>query len=138
MSFISPEELFKHIREENAQAIKRDDEDKAPGAINAAVEEAESYMSRYDYVTIFGMTGEDRNPILVMYIKEMAKWYFISICNAGVDYESAEKRYDQAVAWFNKLQKGWVVMRDWPLYNEQDGLGNSYSIASNEKRGQHY
>lgn len=138
MSFITPEELASHIRIENAQAISRGDEAKAPEAINAAMTEAQGYMSRYDYDTIFSMAGVDRNPILMMYIKEIAKWHFISVCNAGVDYKSAEDRYDKAIIWLKNLQAGKVVMRDWPLFQDGEEPSNSFTIRSNEKRGNHF
>jgi len=140
MSFITEQELTSHIRAENISAISRGDETKAPAAIDAAIQEAKSLLSKYDCDTLFSRTGDDRDPILMLYVKDIGKWHFLAVCNAGVDYEAAESRYDKAVSWLTKVQNSKAIMRDWPLYVEpgQTEPINTFLINSNPKRGNHY
>lgn len=134
--FISKAEFTSHIYEENLNVISRDDDTKVTSAISAAMEEATGYMSRFDFATLFAALADDRDPILMMYIKDIAKWHFINICNASVDLELAESRYKKAIAWLDKVQSGKVVPR-WPLAVDET-TANSFHIRSSTKRGNYY
>lgn len=136
MAFISKDEFTSHIYEENLNVISRDDDTKISAAINAAIEEATGYMSRFDFATLFAAVADDRDPILMMYVKDIAKWHFINICNASVDLELAGDRYKKAIAWLDKVQSGRVVPR-WPLAVDETNA-YSFHIRSSVKRGNYY
>lgn len=136
MAFISKAEFTSHMYEENLNAISRDDDTKISSALSAAIEEATGYMSRFDHQALFAATGDERDPILMMYVKDIAKWHFINICNASVDLELAGDRYKKAIAWFDKVQSGKVVPR-WPVAVDETSASN-FHIRSNVKRGNYY
>ena len=138
MSFITEEEFTSHVYEENIDIISRDDPGKLEEAIDAAVSEASGYMSRFDSDTLFAATGSERDPILVMYIKDIAKWHFMNICNAGTDLTLVQDRYEKAIKWFEKVQAGRVVPRNWPLINDEVSSPNYFHVKSNPKRGNYY
>lgn len=137
MSFITKTEFSTHVYEENVDVITRGDDTKLNDAINAAISEASGYMSRYDHTTLFAATGTERDPILMMHVKDIAKWHFVNLCNASVDLELALSRYKLAIAWFDKVQSGKIVT-EWPAAPTDQSPSTTWHIASNTKRGNYY
>ena len=145
MSFISKEELSLHFLEGTVDAISdaiiTDDESKVNESILAAVEEAASYMSRFNVDALFGASGEDRNPILLLYIKDIAAWHFIALANPNIDIETRRTRYEFAISWFIKVQSGKISPRGWPAaVPDESGADASkvFKYGSNKKKTQHY
>lgn len=139
MSFITKQELTSHIYEENMDVISRDDDQKVTDAIDSAVSEAKTYLNRFDVETLFARTGSDRDPILVLYIKDIAKWHFIPNCNAGVDYTAALDRYEKAIEFLKRIQNPKAgVPLGWPVFTEPEGIDTPFHIMSNHKRGNYY
>lgn len=138
MSYITKEEFTTHVYEENQQVISRGDDTKVDTALSAAISEATGYLSRFDTDSLFAATAENRDPILIMYLKDIAKWHFFNISNAGGDIELAKERYDMAIKWLDKVQSGRVTPKGWP-YPEGDNLPvPSFIISSRPKRGNYY
>lgn len=74
-------------------------------AIDAAIEEASGYLGAYDRKKIFGTEGDERNALLLIFVKDIAVWHFINLCNAGTDLQLRQDRYERAVAWLKSVQR---------------------------------
>jgi len=112
--FISVSELNTHIYENVITAITDSDTTIMPQAIEAATNEAMGYMSRYDFLTILEQTGTARDPVLLMYIKDMSVWHFMVLANPNLDYDARRTRYEHAIRWLEKVQDGRFVPAGWP------------------------
>ena len=112
MPFISKEDFTSHIYAEDINSISGDDDSKLDEAIEAAMLKAKRQLSKYDVDSIFAITeAEDKKPYkeLIRYIKDIAKWNFIGVCNLNVDYEDAEKRYKAAIAELKDIKNGELI-----------------------------
>lgn len=141
MAFITPEELETHLYKENIEAISREDGTILTAAIDAAIEEAYGYLGAYDRKRIFSATGSRRNPLLLIFVKDIAVWHFVNLCNAGCDLELREKRYDRAIAWLRQVQKGETTANLPVIDNDGDGkpdTAGEYIYGSNPRRNQHF
>ena len=122
MAFITKEDFYSHIYEEAVSTISRGNDKHLNSAIQAATNQAVRCMARYDTDAIFAIaTDEEKAPFaeLITYIKDIAKWHFIGVCNVQVDYEVAKDRYKQAVAELDKIRKGEDIP-GWPLKTESN------------------
>ena len=141
MAFITPEELETHLYKENIEAISREDGTILTAAIDAAIEEAYGYLGAYDRKRIFSATGSRRNPLLLIFVKDIAVWHFVNLCNAGTELELREKRYDRAIAWLRQVQKGETTANLPVIDNDGDGkpdTAGEYIYGSNPRRNQHF
>jgi hypothetical protein len=137
--FVSPEEIYTHLYDESVEAISGDNERMLQMAIDAAVVEAKGYLHRFDIDKIFNAAGDDRNPLLLYWVKDIAVWHYINIANPGVDWEVRERRYNAATAWLKGVQKRDIVP-DLPAPTDPDGEQTNttgWKIGSNPKRVQH-
>jgi len=114
MAYLTPDELKTHIYDETTSLISRGDQSLLQTAIDEAIAEARSYLTAYDTDAIFNSSGTSRNPILLLYVKDIAIWHFLAICNAGVDLSLREDRYNKAIAFLQGVQSG-KVNPDLPL-----------------------
>lgn len=137
MAFITPEELNTHLYRENIEAISREDETVVIAAIDAAVSEAKGYLSSYDTEKIFSAEGAERNALLLIFVKDIAVWHFINLCNAGTELQLRQDRYERAVAWLRQVQKG-EVTPDLPGIDTDGKPEGIYIYGSNPKRTQHF
>lgn len=137
--FLSNDEMKTHLYAENIQVIQRDDETILTAAIQGAIIEAKGYLKAYDVERIFTMSGEERNPLLLIWIKDIATWHFLVLCNAGHELALREKRYTQAIAWLRGVQKG-DIDPDLPTKEDEGGASGTGIIkfGSNDKREQHF
>ena len=104
MAYLEVEEMTTHIYEEDMDTISHGDDATMMSAIDAAIEEVQGYLTKYDTGKIFAARGKERNPILLLFVKDIAAWHFCNICNAGVDIEMREKRYNRAIEWLRNNQ----------------------------------
>ena len=111
MAFITPKELETHLYKENIEAISREDE-----TILTAVQEAYGYLGAYDRKKIFEATGSQRNALLLIFVKDIAVWHFVNLCNAGTDLQLRQDRYERAVAWLRQVQKS-DIKPNLPIIN---------------------
>jgi phage gp36-like protein len=137
--YLSKDEISTHLYTENVDVITRGDDTIVTAAIDAAISEAKGYLSAFDRAAIFGAMAEARNALLLTFVKDIASWHLINLCNAGSDSQLREHRYDRAIEWLTAVQKG-NVSPDLPVITAEDGTKVSAGIAygSNEKRGQHF
>ncbi len=133
--YISLEELKTHLRDETLQAISGEDETLLTMAVTGAESEAKGYLHKFDIAALWGKTAEQRDPLLCIWIKDIAVWHYINIANPGVDFAVRERRYMAAINWLKGVQKGDIVPPDYPLPETADT--SEFSIGSNPRRGNH-
>lgn len=109
MAYLIATELSTHLYQELANAINRNDVGTYDTAITAAIAEAKGYLNKFDTAAIFSATGDSRNPILLLYVKDIAVWHFITLAPANVDTEYRMLRYEKAIKWLSDVQKGNIV-----------------------------
>ena len=92
-----------------------------------------------DRTAIFEAEGTARNALLLTFVKDIAAWHLINLCNAGSDLKLRQDRYERAIAWLVAVQKG-NVSPDLPVNQTDDGIPTAPTISygSNTKRGQHF
>lgn len=136
---ITTEELKTHLYSENIGTISRGDETILQAAVDGAIAEVKGYLAAYDRERIFNATGTERNALLLIFLKDIAVWHFIVLCNAGTEYELREKRYDRAIAWLKGVQKG-EISPDLQTATEDDGdkATDTIRTGSNPKKNQHF
>lgn len=136
--FLTAEELKTHLYAENVNVISREDDTILTAAIDAATAEAKGYLAAYDREQIFVQTGNSRNALLLVFVKDIAVWHFINLCNAGTEIELRRHRYDRAIDWLKSVQKG-DVSPDLPAMQDDAGASTGIVIfGSNPKRNQHF
>lgn len=136
--YISIEELKTHLRDETITAISGEDLTLLTMAITGAESEAKGYLHKFDIAAIWAKTGDQRDPLMTIWLKDIAVWHFINIANPGVDFSVRERRYNAAIAWFKGVQKGDIVP-DFPVpidQNTGEEMNTSdFLFGSNTKRG---
>lgn len=130
---VTEEDFKTHMYAELIGAIGRNDQTILPQAIKAAEGEAEGYLSRFDTDTLFAAVGEERDPTLLMYVKDMAAWHFITLANPNTDLEFRKTRYEDAVRWLKGIQSGKIVPKGWPPAVEE-GAESFFHVSSSPKR----
>lgn len=139
MTFITPEELQTHLYKENIELISNEDETILMAAIDGAVQEAKGYLAAYDREKVFSAEYEKRNALLLIFVKDIAVWHFVNLCNAGTELELRRHRYERAVDWLKAVQRG-DVSPDLPMAQDDTGTSTAGIIkfGSNPKRSQHF
>lgn len=128
-----------HLYAELITAIGRDDQTVLQSAIDAALGEAEGYLARFDVTSLYAEVGGDRDPVLLMRLKDIAAWHFINLANADVDLELRKTRYEEAIKWLKDVQRGLVNMPDWPLPTETESTDyDVFRVSSRPRRETNY
>lgn len=137
--FLTNDEMRTHLYAENIDVIQRGDETILTAVIQGALVEAKGYLTAYDLEKTFGTTGNERNPLLLIWIKDLATWHFLVLCNAGHELGLRRERYDRAIRWFEGVQAG-KIDPDLPKLEDEDGnaAAGIIKFGSNPKRGQHF
>lgn len=114
-----------------------DNEDLLTEAIDTGISEALGYLDRFDLDAIMTSTDRKTYANLRTWIKDLAKWHFINICNVATDLQLAKERYDDAINRLKDIQRGITTPRGWalPKIEEQSG---AFTITSRPKRGNYY
>lgn len=124
--FLEIEELKSAIYNYQLDQITEADDDIVYMAISAATDEAKSYLRQnnkkewqdgrllYDVEQIFNATGTSRNALLLEMTKSIAVWYIMRLCNVDMMFDNAKDRYDRAIDWLKKVNKGDITL-DLPL-----------------------
>jgi hypothetical protein len=148
MPFLVRADLTTHLNDEIITEITRADDTKVTKAIAAAVGEAKSYLSRFDLLKIFGNAStdpevpEEQLETAKDFIKQIAVWKLIKICNASINLELAKTSYDEAITWFTKIQKGGADPEGWPYKADDPATLNDENsfvqFTTNQKRNNHF
>jgi len=104
--FLTGEELRTHLRNENIAAITRNDPVLIESAIDGAISEAEGYLAKFDTESIFSAVGDERNALLLLFVKDLATWHLIAVVNPNIELKHRKERYDRAVEWLKAVQSG--------------------------------
>ena len=139
MAYLTTDEISTHLYPEVVTEINRTDASRLQSAIDAATEEASGYLSAYDVPAILAQTGTARNPTLLLFIKDIAVWHYIQLSNPGVEMELRLSRYEKAIKWLDKVQRG-DVTPNLPQLQSQEGepLKNYFKWGSNPKRQDYF
>jgi phage gp36-like protein len=137
--FLENSELKTHLYSDNVDVITRGDITIVQAAIDAAISEAKGYLGAFNCEAIFTATANERNALLLTFVKDIAAWHLLNLCNAGSDLKLRQDRYERAVEWLKQVQKG-NVSPDLPVAVETDGSTKTpgISFGSNLKRENHF
>ena len=137
--YLSGVEIKTHLYTDNVEVITQGDDTIVTAAIDAAISEAKGYLSAFDRTAIFDATGSDRNALLLTFVKDIAAWHLLNLCNAGSDMKLRQDRYERAIDWLKAVQKG-NVSPDLPVVDSTstDAPPTGIIFGSNTKRGQHF
>lgn len=107
-------------------------------AINAAVDEAKSYLNnKYDCDAIFSATGEKRHATVLEHCINMAVWYIVRKGNTDMIFEHVKEYRKAAVEWFRDVAglnaTGKPLTPDLPLKTEDGKVKISIRMGSNRK-----
>lgn len=130
---VTKEDFKTHLYSELISTIDRNDLDILQDAIEAAEGEAKGYLSRFDVDTLFDALGVERDPTLLMYIKDLAVWHFITLANPNTDLAFRKTRYEDAINWLKGIQAGKIVPQGWPPAVEE-GTDSFFHVSSAPKR----
>lgn len=109
--------MYAHVIEQ----ITEGDDSVVEQAIDAAIEEAKSYLAqRYDIEKVFTTEGKGRNALVLENVKVIVIWRIITICNAETIYEMWKERYDRVIDYFKSVAKG-VTTPSLPLIKDSQG-----------------
>ena len=134
--YITPDEITTHLGAEQIEAISDGDSTMLQASIDGALVEAKGYLHAFDIAAELAKTGVQRNALLIIFIKDIAVWHFINICNVNTSMEVRQDRYDRAVSWLRQVQKGEVIP-DLPALPAADQTG-TIIYNSNQKRSNHF
>lgn len=139
--YLSADELKTHLYSEQIALIDDGDPTILQAAIDGALAEAKGYLAKYDLEAVFSAKGDDRNALLLIFVKDIATWHFITLSNGGADLDFRRFRYERAIDWLKSVQRG-DVTPDLPIV-DTDGDGTSdlpgeYLYGSNPKCDQHF
>lgn len=143
MAYLTLQELSTHLHDEQVETITRGDNTIAEAAIDAAIAEARGYLTRFDTARIFSASGSKRNQLMLIFVKDIAVWHLINLCNAGSELPLRKDRYERAVDWLKAVQRG-DVSPDLPSKEPEGGKAEknnpigAIAYGSNPKRTQHY
>jgi phage gp36-like protein len=93
--------------------------------------------SRYDVSLIFEAEGEERNYMIVRYVKVIAVWYLLLRCNADTLLSKWEEEYVRVINSLKELMSG-KPSPDLPLRTDADGNPVSPLLFTSNKKFSHY
>jgi Mu-like prophage protein gp36 len=137
--FISDDDYKASIKQEQLDALTREDAAIVPLAEDQAIEEMKGYLcQRYDTDAIFGAAGTARNKLIVMFCIDIALYHMHTASNPLRFPEARKDRYKRAVDWLEMVQKGEIIPSDLPLKQDAtagtQGGANSIAFFSQTKR----
>lgn len=139
MAFLTTEEIKTHLYGEVTNEISRGDASLLQDALNAGIAEAKGYLKAYDVAAIFAASGDDRNPILLLYVKDCAVWHYLQLANPAVDMAIRLTRYEKAIEWFKMVQSGKTNPDlPYPVVPPPDTPSNYMKWGSITKRNNNY
>lgn len=136
MAYLSIEEIKTHLYTEQVEVITGGDNTLLQASIDGAVSEAKGYLAAFDIKNEFEKIGDERNALLVIFLKDIAVWHFVNICNVNTDLGLRMERYKRAVDWLKAVQRGEVAPDLEKMEPEkQTGV---VLFSSNPKRNNHF
>ncbi|MDO7877367.1 DUF1320 family protein [Hymenobacter sp. ASUV-10] len=130
MPFLTATDYGLQIRDEIRGLLTDGSDPLLQAAALAAQSEMESYLrGRFDVEAIFTRTGEERSPVVVMYLVDMALYHLHSRQNPRNVPQIRQDRYDNALNWLKMARKG-TISTGLPLENvtQPDGTPDPDNI----------
>lgn len=137
MAFLTIEQMKSHIYPGVSNAISNNDTSLLQDAIDAAIGEAKGYCSRYDLALLFD-SAVTPDPMLLNWVKSIAKWNFMNLANPNIDYEDAHNRYELVTAKLRDIQSGKMIPANWPLASPKERSNLFHVGSSSKKRNNHF
>ena len=141
---ITKDDLASHIYLNKINAITRNNDELVNNSILAGINEAKSYLSRYQLDKIFNPDNPNffNDENLKNKVKELVCWQLVKLSNPEVDLTLFRTNYEDAIEWLKLVRKGdptpfgWLLVVDDPDtdYNEAGTL----QWHSNRKRNNQY
>ena len=144
MPLITPASLATNIYAEIITEITRGNDTITTLAIDAAIQEAKMYLSRYDLLQLF---GDDTTPpaihdeYLEKLVKDLACWHLLRLSPAGLDDAAYRRCYEDAISTLKNIMSGQLEPQGWPYQEtaaQNPPPGDSISWNSNPKRHNYY
>lgn len=122
MPFLTPDELKTVAYSYQINEITEADDDIILQAIETGTQEVQGYLMPnnkkeyadgrlvYDVAAIFATIGNNRHALLLQYTKVCALWHLLILCNVDIIYENVKDRYDRAIKYLEKVNKGDVTL----------------------------
>jgi phage gp36-like protein len=104
-----------------------------------AISEMSSFLNtRFKTEEIFSAVGNERNPVIIMYLIDMVLYHLYTSVSPRAINELRVNRYDNAMAWLNKITKG-ELQPNLPLKVDPNGQpDNRLKWGSNPKLNLQY
>ena len=135
--FIQETDLYRAMRQEYIDEIKRQDNALPDHCISTAISEIKTYLREtYDTDLIFGKVDAERDTLLVTFAVDMAIYNLIELAPVGVDVEQKRLRYKRAIDWLKGVQKQ-DIKPDLPIL-ENSPAQSAILSTSAEKRELRY
>lgn len=140
--FATIDDFKTHIYAYQLGQISEGDDDIILRALLAGEEEVKAYFYinhkkeyldgrlHYDVDKIFSASATERNPLILNIVLTVSLWHFIMLCNADIIHEHIKERYDRAIDWLTKLNKGQISLGNLPLKEEKSSGENKDKIES--------
>lgn len=133
--YLRATELNTHMYDYQLHAITEQDSSITLSAINSAVAEVKSYLAtRYDVEAIFFAEGEEREPLILDFVKTIAVWRIIKLANVDILYDKYRELYNDTISYLTKVSEGNLVL-DLPKLKSESGevAGGTVQISSHPK-----
>lgn len=107
MIFLTEADFSTLIKSDNLDAVIRNNPVLLDYIEQSAIAEITSYLnSKYDCPAIFSATGDERNPLILMYACDMIL-YHLHAAFAPIKIPAIRvERYNVAIAWLKMVAKG--------------------------------
>lgn len=103
--FITQEDLYSKIRPNEIQQITGGDDFIVTHSISYAISEVESYLAkRYDTDKIFAEYGDNRNPMLMSFVVDIAIYEIGAIARPGMDITDRRERRNRAIDYLKQVK----------------------------------
>lgn len=133
---LSRQDFNTHVYAELIAAIERNQQ-LLEQAIQAAEAQAKGYLSRYDVDALFAAQGAQRDPFLLLLLKDLAAWHFVMLANPSIHLDIIRTRYEDAVSSFKSIQAGKHVPQDWPPATPESH-STLFQVSSQKRRNTSY
>lgn len=139
-NFIRPEDYDSTIHAEILDALTRSDGAVVEQCENDAIEEMKGYLSaRYDVDAVFSKTGDERNPLVLMYAKDIAVYHIFCAHNPYKMSKVRQDRYDRAKEWLKLVSEGKLLIHGAERLDKDETRNRSnFYIGANRLRETHF
>lgn len=132
--YLQPEDLERGVRGEILSVVTRN-ADNVRQAIAEAQAEVESYLTaRYDIRAEFAKTGDDRLPMVVKLVRDIALYNCFNIANPVSMPENRVTAYNNAVKFLKEVQSERASIDGLTRLTGTTGTSSYVSFGGNRKR----